>query len=107
MCYRYGYYSSLGRIIEFLESQKTMNENILRLPCTVGDEVYILTECEKIHPILDGTLWDENGVFGTATGYYCPYDNEEFIDCNTFQKKTAIYIYIKILLMKLALLNMG
>ena len=22
MCYRYGYYSSLGRIIEFLESQK-------------------------------------------------------------------------------------
>ena len=40
---------------------------LLRLPCNVGDTVYVLAECEKIQPVLDGD-------YENATGYYCPYE---------------------------------
>lgn len=47
---------------------------LLTLPCAVGDTVYVLAECENIPLQLDGTLYGENGEPGTATGYYCPYE---------------------------------
>lgn len=40
---------------------------LLRMPCKVGDTVYVLAECEKIRSVLDGD-------YDNATGYYCPYE---------------------------------
>ena len=70
---------------------------LLKLPCVVGDTVYVLAECENIPTQLDGTLWDENGAHGTATGYYCPYEDncpfndEDFGDCEKYKGKTAVF----------------
>lgn len=70
---------------------------LLQLPVAAGDTVYVLAECENIPEQLDGTLWDENGSHGTATGYYCPYedncpfDDEDFEDCEKYKGKTAVF----------------
>lgn len=70
---------------------------LLKLPCTVGDTVYVLAECESIPKQLDGILWDENGALGTATGCYCPYENncpfddEDFEGCEKYKSKTAVF----------------
>ena len=47
---------------------------LLRSPCEVGSTVYAICTCEAVGTVLDGTLYDSNGGFGTATGYYCPYE---------------------------------
>ena len=47
---------------------------LLRLPCEVGSTVYAICTCEAVGTVLDGTLYGSNGGFGTATGYYCPYE---------------------------------
>lgn len=47
---------------------------LLRLPCKVCDTVYAICTCEAVDTVLDGTLYGSNGGFGTATGYYCPYE---------------------------------
>ena len=47
---------------------------LLRLPCKVGSTVYAICTCEAVGTVLDGTLYGSNGGFGTATGYYCPYE---------------------------------
>lgn len=60
---------------------------LLRFPCKVGDTVYAICTCEAVDTVLDGTLYGSNGVFGTATGYYCPYElsdkcpHTEVCDC--------------------------
>lgn len=70
---------------------------LLKLPCAVGDTVYALTEYENIPTQLDGTLYGVNGEPGTATGYYCPYedncpfDDEDFEDCEKCKNKTAVF----------------
>lgn len=70
---------------------------LLKLPCAVGDTVYVLTECEHIPKQLDGTLYGTNGEIGTATGYYCPYEDncpfedEDFDDCEKCEEKTAVF----------------
>ena len=59
--------------------------------------MYVLAECENIPTQLDGTLYGENGEPGTATGYYCPYedncpfDDEDFEDCEKYKSKTAVF----------------
>ena len=47
---------------------------LLRLPCKFGSTVYAICTCEAVGTVLDGTLYGSNGGFGTATGYYCPYE---------------------------------
>lgn len=70
---------------------------LLKLPVAVGDTVYVLAECENIPTQLDGTLYGANGEPGTATGYYCPYedncpfDDEDFENCEKFKDKTAVF----------------
>lgn len=70
---------------------------LLKLPCAVGDMVYVLAECENIPEQLDGTLYDSDGSPGTATGYYCPYedncpfDGEDFESCEKYRRKTAVF----------------
>lgn len=66
-------------------------------PCNIGDTVYVLAECGKIPKQLDGTLYNSDGSFGDATGYYCPYedscpfDGEDFEDCENYQNQTAVF----------------
>lgn len=66
-------------------------------PCKVGDTVYIITKCKNIPAQLDGTMYGPDGGFGTATGYYCPYENngcpfkEECGECNEFNMKEAVF----------------
>lgn len=78
------------------------DNSLLRLPCKAGDKVYVITTCKDFGRVLDGTLWGENGGFGTATGYYCPYElsdscpHEEGFEeceggCECFEDKLAIF----------------
>ncbi len=85
--------------IEKLAEYEVLEEQgkLLKLPCAVGDTVYVLAECENIPAQLDGTLYGANGEPGTATGYYCPYedncpfDDENFEDCEKCKEKTAVF----------------
>lgn len=70
---------------------------LVRLPCGVGDTVYVIAECGHVNKKLDGTLYDWNGGYGTATGYYCPYEDccphnrDEFTCCEYYTEKEAIF----------------
>lgn len=89
----------LQEILNKLAEYEDLEEQgkLLKLPCAVGDTVYVLAECESIPAQLDGTLYGANGEPGTATGYYCPYedncpfDDEDFEDCEKYKSKTAIF----------------
>lgn len=83
------------KFVEWKEAEE--QGKLLKLPCAVGDTVYVLAECENIPVQLDGTLYGANGELGTATGYYCPYedncpfDDEDFEDCEKYKDKTAVF----------------
>jgi len=47
------------------------------LPVKVGDTVYHICKCEDIPTQLDGTMYSSDGSPGTATGYYCPYQDSD------------------------------
>ena len=90
------------KFLEELREYRNLEQQglLLRLPCTVGDTVYVICECETIPPQLDGTLYGENGGPGTATGYYCPYEDtcpheckecEDDFDCDKFKGKPAVF----------------
>lgn len=73
----------LGDAIDKLADYEDAEEQglLLRLPCKVGDTVYVICECENISAKLDGSLYSSDGSPGTATGYYCPYEDDcPFID---------------------------
>ena len=87
------------KLVSQLKEYKDLEEQnrLIKLPCAVGDTVYVLAECESIPAQLDGTLYGENGEPGTATGYYCPYENNcpfddgDFEDCEKYKDKTAVF----------------
>ena len=70
---------------------------LIKLPCKVGSTVYAICTCEAVGTVLDGTLYGSNGGFGTATGYYCPYelsDNCPHIDaddCDECKNVEAVF----------------
>ena len=75
---------------------------LLKRPCEVGSTVYVITTCKDFGKVLDGTLWGENGGFGTATGCYCPYElngscpHEDGFEeceggCECFENKLAVF----------------
>ena len=75
---------------------------LLKFPYKIGSTVYAITTCKDIAKVLDGTLWDEGGGFGTATGYYCPYElnnscpHEDDFDeceggCECFENKLGVF----------------
>lgn len=75
---------------------------LLRLPCEVGDVVYVITTCKDFGKVLDGTLWNDDFSYGDATGYYCPYElndscpfEDDFEECEggceCFENKLAIF----------------
>lgn len=81
------------KIYEDLDKQG----KLVKLPCKIGETVYVLAECGNIPRQLDGTLYNSDGSFGTATGYYCPYedicpfDGEDFDGCGKYENQTAIF----------------
>lgn len=70
---------------------------LLRLLCKVGDTVYAICTCEAVGTVLDGTLYDTDGSYGTATGYYCPYEindkcpHIEADDCTVCKNIEAVF----------------
>lgn len=69
-------HEQLAEWLEQLKEYKQLEEHgrLIKLPCKVGDTVYAICTCEAVGKVLDGTMYGENGGFGTATGYYCPYE---------------------------------
>lgn len=67
---------AMADLRERLKEYEDLEEQglLLRLPCKVGSTVYAICTCEAVGTVLDGTLYGSNGGFGTATGYYCPYE---------------------------------
>ena len=72
---------------------------VVELPCEIGQTVYRITTCEEFQYELDGTLYDGNGGYGTATGYYCPcelrdncpFNDEENFDCDKQKNTLAVF----------------
>lgn len=50
---------------------------MVRVPCKVGDTVWVISNCDGVRRSLDGTMYSSDGSPGTATGYYCAYDGRE------------------------------
>ena len=67
---------AMADLREKLKEYEDLEEQglLLRSPIKVGDTVYAICTCEAVDTVLDGTLYGSNGGFGTATGYYCPYE---------------------------------
>lgn len=53
---------------------------MVRVPHKVGDKVYVISNCQGVRRSLDGTMYSHDGSPGTATGYYCAYD-ENWDEC--------------------------
>ena len=67
------------------------NGLLMQLPCKLGATVYVITTCKNIPQVLDGSL------YGTATGYYCPYELNDkcpYIggeDCMEVEDKLTVF----------------
>lgn len=63
---------------------------LIKIPCKVGETVYVISTCESVPTKLDGGYWD-------ATGYYCPYEDSEdcpFLeleDCNIASGRKGVF----------------
>ena len=92
-------FAHLEEIVKKLAYYENLGESgrLKIFPCDIGDTVYIIGKCKDFPPKLDGTMWDSDGGFGTATGYYCPYENsdlcpfEELEDCSFAEDKFGIF----------------
>lgn len=92
---------AMSDLREWLKEYEDAEEQglLVKLPCAVGDIVYVITTCKDFGKVLDGTLWGEDGGFGTATGYYCPYESSDtcpFSDfdeggCEIYENKLAVF----------------
>ena len=92
----------INRLKAELAGYKELKEEglLFEMPVGIGDLVYVISKCEAIPPQLDGTLYGENGEPGTATGYYCPYENncpheceecDDVLECDKLKTIEAIF----------------
>ncbi len=75
-------------------AQAKADGRVVVLPVSVGDTVWRLCECSDIPSRLDGTMYSDDGSPGTATGYYCPYENNcphDTDDCEKVKDKIQIF----------------
>lgn len=75
-------------------AQAKADGRVVVLPCKVGDMVWRLCKCSDIPSCLDGTMYSDDGSPGTATGYYCPYENNcphDTDDCEKVKDKIQIF----------------
>lgn len=91
-----GFYKALEKLKEYEDLEE--EGEILKPTCAIGDTVYVLAICDKIPAQLDGTLYDDNGGMGTATGYYCPYEDncpfnngEDSDYCEKNKNRTGVF----------------
>ena len=90
---------TIDDVIDKLADYEDLEEQgrLIKLPCKVGDTVYAICTCEAVGKVLDGTMYDANGGFGTATGYYCPYElsdkcpHTEADDCEECKNIEAVF----------------
>lgn len=87
-------YSAIEKCADYEDAEE--QGLLLKLPCKVGDTVYVICECGVIPKQLDGTLYGNNGEPGTATGYYCPYEDncphENYSDdCKKCKDKPEVF----------------
>lgn len=100
-CIAYGLKNNIvisGDAVDKLAHYEDLEEQgrLIELPCEIGSTVYVLAECKNIQPQLDGTLYSADGSPGTATGYYCPYEDNcphlDFSDdCDKCKDVTAVF----------------
>lgn len=78
-------------------TDKNNPSSVFTLPCKVGTKVYAICTCEAVEDVLDGSLFGSNGGYGTATGYYCPYElndkcpHTDIEDCDECKKREAVF----------------
>ena len=60
--------------------QAEQDGRLVRMPHKIGDKVYVIASCHGVRRSLDGTMYSHDGSPGTATGYYCAY-NEDWDNC--------------------------
>lgn len=89
------YDQSCGHIedaIHRLQEYEDLEEQglLIKLPCRIGDNIFIIGKCNDFPDRLDGGYWD-------ATGYYCPYEDSELCpfsdceDCNSVKDKLGVF----------------
>jgi hypothetical protein len=84
--------SHIDRLAEL--ENKLESGLLVELHCKVGDTVYRLCKCEDIPHQLDGTMYEFDGSPGTATGYYCPYENccpFDTDDCDKIDAQMGVF----------------
>lgn len=89
----------LDRLREIAEADR--EGRVIAPPVKIGDTVYHITTCKNFAQVYDGTLYDADGWYGTATGLYCPYDLAENcpfpldddgdFDCDKHKNALAIF----------------
>ena len=89
----------LERLRKLVESDR--DGRCVVLPAKIGDTIYHITTCKNFPQVLDGTMYDDDGGYGTATGLYCPCelmencpfpcDDDGVFDCDKHKNTLAIF----------------
>ena len=92
---------STDRLRELVQADR--DGRCIILPAKIGDTVYHITTCKNFPQVLDvnGTMYDANEGYGTATGLYCPCelmkncpfpcDNDGGFDCDKHKNTLEIF----------------
>jgi len=81
-----------SKIAEFEDAKE--QERLWITPCGFGDTIYHICKCKDISYKLDGTWSGPDGGPGTATGYYCPYEDNcphDTDDCDLYRDTPAVF----------------
>lgn len=83
-------------LIERLRELVDMQQKglLVELPCDPSKPVYRIAKCKDIPHQLDGTMYSSDGSPGTATGYYCPYEDNcphDADDCDNYKNIPNVF----------------
>lgn len=89
----------LDRLRELVQADR--DGRCVVLPAKIGDTIYHITTCKNFPQVLDGTMYDDDGGYGTATGLYCPCElmencpfpcgDDGVFDCDKHKNTLAIF----------------